>query len=314
MSDSNKKIAPLLWIVVAFATVYIVWGSTYYFILVALKGFPPFLLGALRFIIAGILMLGWCVIKKEKIFIKEDVKRSAISGFFLLFMGTGAVIWVEQFLESAYVAILVSAAPIWFVLLDKRMWKENFTNKNIMAGLVIGFAGIILLFGEKAKTIFYSSGNAVELSSLLIVLIGMLSWCWGSLYSKHNPVSGSAVVNIGLQMLAAGIFFLPGCFLLGEFQQVQWQKIPADAWLSLFYLVLFGSLAGFSAYVWLLQVRPATQVSTYAYVNPVIAVLLGVFFAGEKISLLQMGGLVIILLSVLLINISKYWKNRMAHG
>jgi drug/metabolite transporter (DMT)-like permease len=204
-----------------------VWGSTYYFILVALKGFPPFLLGALRFIIAGALMLGWCLIRKEKIFVKQDIKRSAISGFFLLFMGTGAVIWVEQFLESAYVAILISAAPIWFVLLDKRMWKENISNKKIMAGLVIGFAGIILLFGEKAKTIFYTSSNVVELSSLLILLVGMLSWCWGSLYSKHNPVSGSAVVNIGLQMFAAGIIFLSGCFLRGEFQQVQWHAIPA---------------------------------------------------------------------------------------
>ncbi len=308
MSDSKNKTAPLFWVIVAFATVYIVWGSTYYFILVALKGFPPFILGALRFILAGALMLAWSFFKSEKIFVAEDIRRSSISGFLMLFMGTGAVIWVEQYLESAYVAILVSAAPIWFVLLDKKMWRENFSNKKILAGLVMGFAGIILLFGQKAGSIFNSSQQTAELSSLLVVLVGMISWCSGSLYTKYNLVSGSAVVNIGVQMFAAGIFFLPLCFYTNEFAQINWHAIPLQAWLAVFYLVLVGSIAGFSAYVWLLQVRPATQVSTYAYVNPVIAVLLGVFFADEKITALQIGGLLIILLSVLLINISKYKK------
>ncbi|MEP6713205.1 MAG: EamA family transporter, partial [Ferruginibacter sp.] len=300
MISSVKKNASPFMVALAFATVYIVWGSTYFFILKALKGFPPFFLGALRFLIAGSLMLGWSILRGEKIFNKEDIKRSVISGLLLLFVGTGVVIWVEQYLPSAFVAIIVSAAPIWFVLFDKTKWKENFSSKATIAGLIIGFAGVILLFSEKIIGLFSGPGHHTELWAMALLIIGSISWTCGSLYSKYNPVSGSSTVNIAMQMLAAGIAFIPGSLLLGEPQHLQWHAIPVNAWLSVLYLVFFGSIAGFSAYVWLLQVRPATQVSTYAYVNPVVAILLGVFFATEHVSLMQILGLVIILGSVLM--------------
>jgi drug/metabolite transporter (DMT)-like permease len=220
------------------------------------------------------------------------------------------VIWAEQTLPSAMVAILVSSAPIWFVLLDKQSWGVNLKNKSTIVGLIVGFAGVILLFSEQLSGVFAGGSVHSKLPGMLLLIFGSIAWSSGSLYSKHHPSDGSAAVNVAWQMIIAGLVFLPGSILNHEFDHLQWQQIPTHSWLALGYLVIFGSIAAFSAYVWLLQVRPATQVSTYAYVNPVIAVVLGVLFAGEHISLMQIGGLVIILGSVLLINLSKYRKEK----
>jgi drug/metabolite transporter (DMT)-like permease len=307
----NKTASPVL-VIIAFATVYIVWGSTYFFIQMALHGFPPLLIGVLRFFTAGVLMLIWCIIKGERIFIKNSIITSALTGILLLVGGNGSVIWAEQTLPSAMVAILVSSAPIWFVLLDKQSWSLNLRNKSTLAGLIIGFAGVILLFGEQLNTMFSGTLVHSKLPWMLLLIAGSISWSSGSLYSKHKPAEGSAAVNVAWQMIIAGLVFLPGSLLNHEFTHLQWQQIPANSWFALAYLVVFGSIAAFSAYVWLLHVRPATQVSTYAYVNPVIAVVLGVLFAHEHISLLQITGLLTILSSVLLINLSKYRKEKAA--
>lgn len=312
MALTPQKSASPLMVIIAFATVYIVWGSTYFFIKMAVDGFPPMLLGALRFLTAGILLLTWCKIKGEQIFIKRNIFHAAVTGFLLLVIGNGAVIWVEQTLPSAMVAIMVSSAPIWFVLFDKQNWRVNFKSTSTIVGLVIGFAGVVLLFSEQIRGLFDSSVGLSKLPGMLLLLIGAMSWASGSLYSKYNNTQGSASVNTAWQMLAAGFIFLPSSFFNHEVQNLQWQNIPTHSWLALLYLIIFGSIAAFSAYVWLLQVRPATQVSTYAYVNPVIAVILGVLFAHESITLLQVGGLVIILGSVLLINLSKYRKEKHA--
>jgi len=308
-ANTSKTASPLL-VILAFATVYIVWGSTYFFIQMAIHGFPPLLLGAMRFITAGVLVLAWCIIKGEKIFIRKSIINSAIVGILLLVGGNGVVIWVEQTLPSAMVAILVSSAPIWFVLLDRQNWSVNLRNRSTIAGLIIGFAGVILLFGEQLSGMFAGSSVGSKLPSMLLLLIGSIAWSSGSLYSKHNPSEGSSMVNVAWQMIIAGLIFIPGSLLNHEFNNLQLQQVPLHAWLALAYLIVFGSIAAFSAYVWLLQVRPATQVSTYAYVNPVIAVILGMLFAHEHISLMQITGLVIILGSVLLINLSKYRKEK----
>ncbi|MEO6668291.1 MAG: EamA family transporter [Ferruginibacter sp.] len=305
MDTLNKKAVSPLLVIIAFATVYIVWGSTYFFIQKAIVDFPPFILGAIRFLIAGVLMLAWTGWRGEPVFVKKDIIRAAISGVLMLFVGTGAVIWVEQYLPSAMVAIMVSAAPLWFTLLDKPKWSENFRNKFTIGGLVVGFAGVMLLFYEKIVDAFSGNGNHTELGAVGILIIGSIAWTVGSLYSKYKPTTGSVSVNIGWQMLAAGIAFIPGCFLRNEFEVVQWRSISLESWLSVAYLIVLGSIAAFSAYVWLLQVRPSTQVSTYAYVNPVVAILLGVFFAHEQITVFQVVGLVIILGSVLMINFVK---------
>ncbi|WP_020595285.1 EamA family transporter [Spirosoma panaciterrae] len=308
---STKTVSPLL-VISAFAVVYIVWGSTYFFIQMAIQDFPPMLMGAMRFLAAGLLMLLWGVLKGEPLVNKKSLLNSAIVGVLLLVGGNGAVIWVEQSLPSALVAIMVSSAPLWFVLLDKPNWKTNFKSQATLAGLLIGFAGVILLFSEQLGDLFSGHADSAKNISMLLLIGGSIAWSSGSLYSKHNPSEGGSTVNVAWQMIIAGLVFLPASLLNQEFEQVQWTQVPVRAWLALGYLILFGSIIAYSAYVWLLQVRPATQVSTYAYVNPVIAVILGVLFANEPISWVQIAGLIVILGSVLLINLPKYRQERAA--
>ena len=312
MESNQNKSASTAMVVLAFATVYIVWGSTYFFIQKALTGFPPFLIGVLRFIAAGVLMMGWCAIKGEKIFDFPSIKTAAVTGLLLLFVGNGVVIWVEQTLPSAMVAIMISSSPIWFILLDKPKWKENLNNRSTIIGLLIGFVGVILLFSEHLIAAFSSIQSGTELIGLSMLVIGTISWAGGSLYSKYHTTGGSSMVNTSWQMLIAGLAFIPGSIVRDEFSSVHWAEIPTEAWLSVIYLIFFGSIAAYSAYVWLLKVQPSTKVSTYAYVNPVIAVLLGIFFAKETISSIQIIGLVVILGSVVLINLDKYRKESKA--
>ena len=299
-----KKPSPAM-VILAFATVYIVWGSTYFFIQVAVKDFPPMILGALRFLVAGALLMGWCLFRGEQTGGWGRIRVAVVTGLMMLLGGTGAVIWAEKWLPSSMVAVLISSAPFWFIILDFPKWSANLRNRSIITGLISGFIGVVLMFGEQVAEAVFSTHISNELIGLAILMFGTISWAGGSLYSKYRA-SGSAAVSSSWQMLAAGIAFLLGSLVSGEWKGFEWRSVSGGAWFSLIYLIILGSLAAYSAYVWLLRVRPAAQVSTYAYVNPVIAVLLGVIFAGERMTLLQATGLVVILVSVMLINLAKY--------
>jgi drug/metabolite transporter (DMT)-like permease len=311
MSLAIKKEPSALMIVTAFAILYIVWGSTYLFIQMAIETIPPFIMGAMRFVTAGLIMMIWCRINGEKLFNKRIIKHASITGFFLLFMGTGAVIFAEKTLPSSLVAVLIASQAIWLVLFDRRNWKQNFTNKNTIIGLVIGFIGVLLLFRESAANATAGAGITATVIGFVVLLVGMFSWSGGSIYSKYTA-SGSPTVNSAWQMFAGGLAFLPASLINREWGSFDWSAVSTNSWLSVLYLITMGSLAGFSAYVWLLRVRPVTQVSTHVYVNPVVAVLLGVLFAGEKMTALQFVGLGIILTSVLLINLSRYRAQKQA--
>ncbi len=310
MQTPANKPASALMVVIAFATVYIVWGSTYFFIRMAIQHIPALLMACMRFSTAGLLMLIWCAIKGEKLFVWKDIKPAIITGLILLFIGNGAVVWVEQYLSSSFVAVLAAATPIWFVVLDKTNWRINFKSKATIIGLLMGFAGVVLLLSENVKNSTATPTNHMQTISLFVCLIGSIAWASGSLYSKYYSSGPSSSVNTGWQMFAGGIAFIPLSFISGEWTNFHWQQVTTNSWLALFYLITMGSLAGYSAYIWLLQVRPATQVSTNAYVNPVVAVLLGVFLANEKMTPLQFAGLAIILISVLLVNLAKYRKEK----
>ncbi len=301
--------APLLLVVIAFAIVYIVWGSTYFFIQSSERGFPPFLLGATRFSASGILLLVWCAIRKKELFNLHQIFHSFIIGNLLLFIANGSIIWAEELLPSSFVAVLVSAVPLWFVLLDGKNRKANFSNVKIIAGIFIGFAGVVLLFGQKMMSGLSNSNSGFIMINMLVVIAGNVCWAIGSLYSK-NHAEGNIMVGAAWQMIAAAVSFFILTTATGEFARFNIQQVPLNAWLSVLYLVTMGSLAGYSAYIWLLSVRPATQVSTNAYVNPVVAVLLGVFFAGEIITTTQLLALAIILSSVFIINSDKYKKKK----
>jgi drug/metabolite transporter (DMT)-like permease len=308
MNNSGSKVPGSLSVILAFLTVYIVWGSTYFFIRQALYGFPPFLLGGIRFVIAGLIMMIWSLLKKENLFDWDTMKSAAISGFLILFLGNGTVIFVEQYVGSAWVAIIISAAPLWFVLYDKRHWRENFTSKSIVTGLMLGLVGIFLLFLPNISSAYKIGRNPYEHIALFAIILSSMSWVLGSLYVKYKKTQAPATVNTSWQMFFAGLYFFIGAGLTGEYRSFHIAAVPVGAWASLWYLIIFGSILAYSCYVWLMEVRSPAQVSTYAYVNPVVAVLLGVFLAAEHINTLQIAGLFVILLSVLLINLNKYLK------
>ena len=295
-------------IMAAFAVIYIVWGSTYFFIQIAIRQMPVAIMGTFRFFTAGLLMTGWCWMKGEKIWAWKDILYSFFIGFLLLFIGNGAVAWSEQYLASSVVVVFLASTPIWFVLLDYSRWKLNFISAGMITGLITGFAGIILLFNENMSAVYSGRGDKWEIASIGALIIGSLSWVSGSLYSKYKGTSLSGNLNSGWQMLGGGMMYFIMGSIRGDWNSFNWHEVTASAWMSVVYLITMGSLLGYSAYVWLLKVRPATQVSTHAYVNPVVAVLLGVFIGGEKISFLQITGLSIILLGVLLVNMTKYRK------
>jgi drug/metabolite transporter (DMT)-like permease len=218
MEQKNES-ASLAMVVLAFVTVYIVWGSTYFFIQQALSGFPPFILGATRFIIAGLLMMAWCAARGEKLFDLKLIPHAALGGFLMLFIGNGIVIWVEQSLPSALAAIMVSSAPLWFVILDKPKWAVNFKSGWIISALLLGFVGVILLFGERLLHSTAAIKGHQEIIGLVLLSFGVIAWAGGSLYIKYNVKNASPLVNTSWQIMAAGLAFVPGIFLLDETKQ-----------------------------------------------------------------------------------------------
>lgn len=292
-------------ILIAYFLIYVVWGSTYFFIGVALKDFPPFLLGALRFTIAGIILLGICHWRGEQVFRKSLVVRSAVSGIILLFIDMAVVMLAQRYVTSSFVAIIASSTALWILLLDVPMWKSNFRSFFTIAGAIMGFSGVAMLYMEQLGSEWLSPHSG---RGFLLLVFGCISWASGTLYAKYqssreekvNAFAGSA-----WQMLFAGGMFWMCSLFNKDLMNVSLSGVSIASWLSLAYLIIFGSLLAYSAYVWLLKVRPAAEVGTHAYVNPFIAVLMGVFIGSEKVTLIQMSGLLLILLGVMLIGRKK---------
>lgn len=297
------------WIIfLAFAAVYIIWGSTYLAILIGLRGLPPILLCAFRFLFAGILLIGWCIYKGEKLPGLRSVRINSLCGILMLFGGVGSVCWGEQYLSSSLAAIIVTALPFWFILLDKKQWGFYFSNKLIIGGLILGFVGVLVLIGfdKPAQPEFAKTGN--QLIGSLIILAGGICWASGSLYSKYHVTGNTVLMNGATQFFAGGLFSLLISGSIGEWQNFHWAMVSTQAWLALLYLVSMGSLITYVAYLFLIKVRPPAQVSTYVYVNPVVALFLGAWIANEKITIIKMIGLLIILFGVLMVNIPVYKK------
>ena len=298
-------------IMIAYFLIYVVWGSTYYFIGVALKGFPPFLLGALRFTAAGLLLLMWCWVQGEPIFKKILIKKSAISGIVLLFVDMAVIMLAQKYVSSSYVAIIASSTAIWIMALDVPMWKTNFCNPKIIIGIILGFLGVIMLYAEQFNYTFQTHIHRGY--GVILLIVGCLSWVLGTLYAKYRSSAEeevNAFAGSAWQMLFACTAFWICTFMSGEAINIDLKTVPFTAWLSLTYLILFGSILAYSAYVWLLKVRPATEVATHAYVNPFVAVFLGMTLGQEDVTKVQIAGLLIILLSVTLINNRKIIKTK----
>lgn len=289
-------------IIIAYFLIYVVWGSTYYFIGVALRGLPPFLLGAFRFTAAGLLLLAWCWYRGEPIFKKSLIKKSAISGIVLLFIDMAVVMLAQQYVSSSLVAIIASSTAIWIMALDAPMWKKNFRSPTVITGIIIGFLGVLMLYVEQ----FSLDGQTHEHTEygVLLLVVGCISWALGTLYAKYRS-SGEEEVNAfagsAWQMLFASAMFWLCAAVNGDITGTDLSAVPTTSWYSLVYLIICGSIMAYSAYVWLLKVRPATEVGTHAYVNPFIAVFIGTTFGHEHVTWIQIAGLIIILLSVFFI-------------
>ena len=259
-----------------------------------------------RFLIAGLILLVWALLKGEQIPDKKSILKISLAGVLMLAVGNALLAWVEQYMESGLAAILVATVPLWFVLLDKKQWNYHFTNKQIIIGLIVGFAGVILLFAGKGSADLFNS--KMKIISLIVLLVAEIGWTIGSLYSKYQKIQGSTLMKVAIQMVAASIVIFIGGFSLNEqkgfvISNISWESIRALA-----YLVIMGSLVAYMAYIWLLSIRPASLVGTYAYVNPVVAVFLGWLIADEHVNIQKLIGLVVIIAGLVIVNISKEKK------
>ncbi len=289
----------------AFFNIYIIWGSTYLAVAFGLKGFPPFILVGLRYIVAGLILLAYAKIKSEKLPPPRIIFRNALSGTLMLVGGTGMIAWAEQYITSGQAAILIATEPLWFLLLDRKNWKTYFSNKYIILGLVIGFGGIFLFLKSNNLQVNHST---IGLIATLVVLVSAVLWVLGSLIINNTKSSSSIVMNSSIQLLAAAAVSGVIASFTGEFSGFSITKVPVQSWLGLLFLIVFGSLIAYMSFVWLITKRPPALISTHTYVNPVVAVLLGWLFAHESLVKEQLAALVIILVGIILVNVPEYQK------
>jgi len=267
-------------IIAAFASIYLVWGSTYLAIRYAVETIPPFLMGGLRFLISGALLYAWSRYRGAERPTRIHWRNALIAGGFLLLGGNGAVVWAEQFVPSGLTALLVSILPFWLVIIEWVRPPRKRPHAAVLVGLVLGFIGIVVLIGPADLG---GHGDVRPIGALVLIL-GSLSWAIGSFYSRDAELPKSGLLTTGMEMLCGGALLLIVGLLSGELSQFDVHRISGASAAGLIYLVTFGSLIGFTSYIWLLDKVSPARLGTYAYVNPVVAVILGWAIAGEKLS------------------------------
>jgi drug/metabolite transporter (DMT)-like permease len=267
-------------IIAAFASIYLVWGSTYLAIRYAVQTIPPFLMGGIRFVISGLLLYMWARSRGSPKPTRPHWRNAIIAGGFLLLGGNGAVVWAEQFVPSGLTALLVSILPFWLVIIEWVRPPRKRPSGAVLVGLILGFVGIIVLVGPS------DLGGHGDVSSLgaLVLIVGSLSWAIGSFWSRDAELPESGLLTTGMEMLGGGVLLLIVGALTGEISQFDIHRISSASAAGLIYLITFGSLIGFTSYIWLLDKVSPARLGTYAYVNPIVAVLLGWAIAGEKLS------------------------------
>jgi drug/metabolite transporter (DMT)-like permease len=265
-------------VVFSFLSIYLIWGSTYLAIRYAVETIPPLYTAGLRHLVAGTILLAWCLAKRLRP-TWAQVRASIIIGAFFFLIGHGTLHWAEQKVPSGLASLLIASEPIWVFLLSSlaaRQWRLNAT---LLAGILLGFGGVGLLMGRSAL----NSGPGVFVGSLAIVL-GALSWSVGIVYSRRSHLSGHPLLLSALSLLAGSVQLLLVGTALGEYRGFSFASVSLRSWLALGYLVIFGSVVAFTAYNWLLEHYSPTLVATHTYVNPIVAVLFGWLFAGEAVT------------------------------
>jgi drug/metabolite transporter (DMT)-like permease len=286
----------------AMAAVYIVWGSTYLAIRFAVETMPPFLMAGIRFLVAGGVLYAFRRLRGDPAPARFEWRSAAIVGFFLLVGGNGSVVWAEQRVPSGIAALLVGSAPLWMVLLDSLRPGGRRPGGWAVIGVVLGFVGIAILVGP--SQLIGIEGD-VDLLGAGALTLAAFSWAIGSLYNRSARLPGSPLLGTGMEMLAGGLGLLILGTLTGEWERLDLAAIAPRAWWGLAYLIVFGSWVGFAAYTWLLRVAPTTLVSTYAYVNPLVAIFVGNLLAGEPVTLRILIAAAIIVGSVAVITLTQ---------
>src|SRR5712691_5797786 len=288
-------------IALAFLSIYTIWGSTYLAIRFAIETLPPFLMAAIRFLIAGGLPYGWMSLRGAPRPTRANWKAATIVGGLLLLGGNGGVTTAEQVIPSGLAAVLITIVPIWMALLELLRKDRIVPTLQVVLGLVLGFGGVVLLVGPGDLA---GSGGLNPLWAGVLILAS-LSWAIGSVYSRKASLPKTPLLGSGMEMLAGGALLLVASLVSLELTGFQPGNVSVLSLVSFIYLIVFGSLIGFSSYVWLLTKTTTARVSTYAYVNPVVAVFLGYFLASEQLTLRTLLASSVIVIAVVVITTFK---------
>ncbi|HEY9766275.1 MAG TPA: EamA family transporter [Chroococcales cyanobacterium] len=291
---------PALWkIVLALLIVYFVWGSTYLAIRVAVLGLPPFLFCAARYLAAGAIMLTLGFLLKHPLPSRRQGVTAAISGLLLLVGGNGAIVWAEQKIPSNLGALVVAGLPIWLLVWEGVRKDGDRPTPLGITGLLLGLSGMAVLMGP---ALLGGHGLYGPPLYLTLALVGSITWGFGQTFTRHGEMPGSNVMGNAISMLAAAFAFSLLAFFNGESARLNLSHPAPSAIWALLYLIVFGSCIAYSAFTWLVQNASPAQVSTYAYVNPVVAILLGAWLLHEPLDGFMVLGTVLILFSVALVN------------
>jgi drug/metabolite transporter (DMT)-like permease len=287
-------------VILAFAAVYIIWGSTYLAIHFALETLPPFLMAAARQGSAGALLYVFIRARGGASPTRTHWRAAAVVGLLLLLGGNGGVVWAQQHVPSGVAALVVAIVPCWMVLIEWLRPGGTRPTRAVVAGLALGTTGLVILIGPDAF-----GGGRVHPGGALVLVLGSFSWAAGSIYSRRAALPSSPMLATAMQMLAGGAGLAALGLATGEAGRLDLGGVSAASALGLLYLIIFGSLVGYTCYIWLLQVSTPARVSTYAYVNPVVAVLLGWLFANEALTPRMMLAAAVIVSGVAIITLAR---------
>lgn len=289
--------------VIAFALVYIIWGTTYLAIRFAIQTIPPFLMAGIRFTTAGLLFYSWCYLYFDKKPDLADWRKAAIPGVLMFVFGNGSLTWSEQFIPSGLAALIIATLPIWMVILDWFVYKGKRPDILTIIGIFLGLIGVGLLSGlDESVLIDQASPGVSVFLSIFILTFAAISWSIGSLYSRHMTTSVSLQFMVSMQVLVGGFVLIIIGLIHGEWTQLSIKSVTLRSAISLVYLVVFGSLVTYSAYLWLLKVSTPAKVGTYAFFNPLVAVLLGWIWVNEPLTTQTVVGAGFIFSSILFVN------------
>lgn len=300
--SSNKP--SKLQLIVAFLSVYIFWGGTYLGMKFALDSFPPFLMAAIRHTIAGSILLVIGLMKKEARPTKDELVNAGIVGLLLLLMGNGLVAWSEQRLPSAIASLIITSTPFWIMLLNWVGGDKRKPTKIELFTLMLGFLGILLMVFQGPM----GQSASLDMLGIFTLLVAAFVWALGSLFSRHRRMPKSSFFSTSAQMLAGGASLFILSFALQEPDRLDILHLTTRSLWAMGYLILFGSVVAYTAYIWLMKNVNPTLASTYAFINPVVAVILGYLLANEVLSLQTLIAAVIIVSAVVILTFSKQTK------